>query len=93
VDYLGELKEPNQGDLNEVVDRDLQQTPDRADLGFAASLTGRLFLRGGGLRVRPGGIGPQIVGAAGVQHALVGEALGMLDLARQSEVGHPARFT
>ena len=46
-DYSGDLKKPNQGDLNEVVDLDLQQMLDRADLSFAPRLTRRLFPRHG----------------------------------------------
>lgn len=46
-DYPSDLEEPGQGDLNEVVNGNLQQPPDRADLGFAACLPRPLFLRCG----------------------------------------------
>ena len=48
----GDREKWNEGDLDEVVDRGLQQTPDRADLGFGGLLYGPSV---SGRRTRPSG--------------------------------------
>ncbi|CAG7215681.1 hypothetical protein PICSAR28_01068 [Mycobacterium avium subsp. paratuberculosis] len=76
LDRLGDLEEGAQGDLDEVVDRDAQKVGDGADLGLAAGLAGGLLASG-----QVGGPGAGIPGGLRIQRLLIGQPVGLFDLA------------